>query len=293
MSFAIVTDTSANLPTPLLKKHDITAIPFSYLVDDKELTCTDTEAFDGAAYYDAMRMGKKVTTSQITPFRYEQALRPLLESGRDVLFIGMSSGISGSYSMAEYTADMLREEFPERRIRLVDSLGASLGEGLLVLRAIDHRRNGLGLDETADRLLKLRGRIAQVFTVDDLMHLKSTGRLFNAAAVVGTMLQIKPLLKGNEEGRIVTCGVARGVKKAVALMAKKYDELVERAGEQLVCIAHADCPEAAKQLADLLRIKNPPREIMTVCYEPVTGSHVGPGTLALFFESGDNVRKKL
>ncbi len=293
MSFTIVTDTSANLPTPLLREHGIPAIPFTYLYDDEEHTCEDTEAFDGHAYYDMMREGKKVSTSQITPFRYEECFRPLLESGQDILFVGMSSGISGSYSMAEVAAESLKNEFPERKIRLVDTLGASLGEGLIVMRGAELRESGADIDKTADELLDLRHRMAQVFTVDDLMHLKGTGRLFNAAAVVGTVLQLKPLLKGNEEGRIVVCGVARGFKKAVAAMAKKYDEFVEDAGSQVVGIAHADCPEAVSQLIGLLNQKNPPKEIMTVCYEPVTGSHVGPGTLALFFLSRGNVRTKL
>ena len=293
MSFEIVTDTSSNLPSPLLKAHGIPAIPFTYLINGEEHTCLDTEAFNGAEYYGSMRSGVKVSTAQINPYRYRETLEPILKSGRDVLFIGMSSGISGSYGTAEVTAAALSEQFPDRRIRLVDTLGASLGEGILVLYAAQFRKKGLSLDATADKLLDMRSRMAQVFTVDDLMHLKSTGRLFGAAAKVGTMLQIKPLLKGNEDGRIVVCGVARGFKKAIAAMAKKYDELVSSAKEQIVGIAHADCPEAAERLAELLRLNNPPREIMTVCYEPVTGSHVGPGTLALFFMGADGVRKKL
>ena len=293
MSFKIVTDTSANLPSPVLAERDIAVIPFTYLYDGGEHTCLDTEAFDGHAYYDMMRDGKSVSTSQITPYAYEETFRPLLESGSDLLFVGMSSGISGSYSMAELAAAQLREEFPERNIRLVDTIGASLGEGLLVLKAADMRDAGEELDSAADELMSLRRRMAQVFTVDDLMHLKKTGRLFNAAAVVGTVLNIKPLLKGNEEGRIVVCGVARGFKKAIAAMAKKYDEFVEDAASQTVGIAHADCPEAAEQLIALLNKNNPPKEIMTVCYEPVTGSHVGPGTLALFFLSREGVRAKL
>ena len=293
MSFTIVTDTSANLPTPRLEKLGAEAIPFSYLIEGEEHTCTDTEAFDGAEYYGRMRGGARVTTAQINPFRYEQTLVPLLERGEDVLFIGMSSGISGSYNAAEFTAEALKERFPQRRIRLVDTLSASLGEGIFVLYAAEMRESGLSLDETADRLLEMRHRMAQVFTVDDLMHLKSTGRLFGAAAKVGTVLQIKPLLKGNEEGRIVVCGVARGFKKAVAAMAKRYEELAEEPSSQIVGIAHADCPEAAEQLARLINESRPPKEILTVCYEPVTGAHVGPGTLALFFMGGEGVRKKL
>jgi|GEM_PF-562251 len=244
MSYAIVTDTSANLPTPMLKELDITVLPFSYLYDGQEHTCMDTEAFDGKAYYNMMRDGVKVTTSQITPFRYTEHFRPLLEAGQDILFVGMSSGISGSYAMAEVAAEGLREEFPLRKLRLVDSLGASLGEGIIALKAAEYREKGFSIDENADLLLAMRHRMAQIFTVDDLMHLRSTGRLSNAAAFVGTVLQIKPLLKGNEEGKIVTCGVARGFKKAVAAMAKKYNELVVNADEQIVGIAHADCREA-------------------------------------------------
>jgi len=293
MSYAIVTDTSANLPTPMLKELDITVLPFSYLYDGQEHTCMDTEAFDGKAYYNMMRDGVKVTTSQITPFRYTEHFRPLLEAGQDILFVGMSSGISGSYAMAEVAAEGLREEFPLRKLRLVDSLGASLGEGIIALKAAEYREKGFSIDENADLLLAMRHRMAQIFTVDDLMHLRSTGRLSNAAAFVGTVLQIKPLLKGNEEGKIVTCGVARGFKKAVAAMAKKYNELVVNADEQIVGIAHADCREAAEQLAEMLRAKFPPKRILTVCYEPVTGSHVGPGTLALFFEGSADVRGRL
>lgn len=293
MSFTIVTDTSSNLPTPLLKKLGIPVIPFTYTIGGEELSCLDTEAFDGAEYYGSMRGGAEVKTAQINPFRYIETFGPILESGSDVLFVGMSSGISGAYGAAEFAAAELRERFPERRIRLVDTLGASLGEGILVLYAAELRKKGRSLDETADKLLEMRGRMAQVFTVDDLMHLKSTGRLFGAAAKVGSMLQIKPLLKGNEDGKIVVCGVARGFKKAVSAMAKRYEELVENAKDQIVGIAHADCPEAAQKLASLLRACDPPREIITVCYEPVTGAHVGPGTLALFFMGGEGVRKKL
>ena len=293
MSFAIVTDTSANLPTRLLRRHNITVIPFTYLYDGEEHTCMDTEAFDGAAYYGAMREGMSVSTSQITPYRYVEYIKPILERGEDVLLIGMSSGISGSYNMAEIAANELKEQFPERRIRLVDSLGASLGEGLLVMRAVEHRADGMSLDDTCAELMNARHSMGQIFTVDDLSNLKRTGRLFNAAAAVASVLQIKPLLKGNEEGHIVACGVARGFKKAVAAMAKKYEELVDNAQTQIVGIAHADCREAAEHLAELLRSKFPPREILTVCYEPVTGSHVGPGTLALFFLGHEDIRSKL
>lgn len=292
MSFAIVTDTSANLPTALTKKHGVTVIPFFYTVDGAELSCTDTGAFDGSAFYEAMRRGASVTTTQITPQRYADAFRPLLAAGQDLLAVSMSSGISGSCQSAALAAEELREEFPERTVRTVDSLGASLGEGLLVLEALRCRDEGMSLYDTAARLLSLRRRVCQVFTVDDLQYLRRGGRLSNMAAIVGTVLNIKPLLKGDEEGKIVSTAKVRGRKRSVEALAERYDALVKDPEIQTVGIAHADCAGDAAYLMKLLRHGKTPKEILTVCYEPVTGSHVGPGTLALFFLGDEDVRSK-
>jgi len=292
VGFTIVTDTSSNLPTPLLKENDVSVIAFSYNLNGEEYICPDTEAFDGTRYYGLMRGGVVVTTSQINPQRYVDHVEPILQSGEDILFVNMSSGISGSYNCAEFAAAQLRVRYPERDIRLVDTLGASLGEGILVLKAIECRKKGLSLSDTAELLLAMRHRMYQVFIVDDLMHLKRSGRLSGTAAIVGTVLQIKPLLKGNERGEIINFGRVRGRRKAIEALAQKYDELVRGAEKQTVGIAHADCAEDAEYLAKLLRRSHAPKEIMTVGYEPVTGAHVGPGTLALFFEGDVDVRSK-
>ena len=292
MSFSIVTDTSANLPTPWLRQHDVTVIPFHYTVNGREMACLDTEAFNGAAFYTAMRNGTAVTTSQINPQAYIDTITPLLQAGRDILFVGMSSGISGSFQSAQIAVTQLRESFPGREFRMVDTLAASLGEGILVMRAAEYRDRGMSLSETAKILLSMRRNMCQVFTVDDLMFLKKTGRVSGAAALVGTVLQIKPLLKGNDKGQIVTYAKARGRRKAIDALAKRYDELVVDASSQVVGIAHADCEKDADLLATLLMRNHPPREILTVMYEPVTGSHVGPGTLALFFLGDEDVRMK-
>ena len=292
--YTIVTDTSANLDSAVLEAQGICTIPFSFYdsKDEKEQTCLDTHSFDGEAYYENMRRGTRYVTSQITPQRYIEAMTPLLQAGQDILFVGMSSGISGSYHSAESAAQTLREEFPERQIRLVDTLGASLGEGLLVLHAIDRHNAGAGLDELADELMTLRHRMCQVFTVDDLKYLHLSGRISGVVALAGNILSIKPLLKGNEEGKIVCSGRVRGRKAAIKALADRYDELVVDAPSQTVGIAHAGCAQDAAMLAEMLRQKKAPKDILTVCYEPVTGSHVGPGTLALFFLSDDNVRSK-
>ena len=283
MSFTILTDTSANLPTPLLQQHDVAVAPFSYFIDGAEHSCMDTESFDGAAYYGAMRKGPVVTTSLVNP---------RLEAGEDILFVGMSSGISGSFGSAKLAAGDLREEFPERDIQLVDTLGASLGEGILVLRAIEMRESGASLAETAAALREMRWRMYQIFTVDDIMYLRRTGRLSNAKAIVASVLHIKPILKGNEEGAIVAVDKVRGRRKSIDALVERYRKYVAAPETQTVGIAHADCAEDARYLADALRIVAPPKEIMTVMYEPVTGSHVGPGALALFFLGGDAVRSK-
>ncbi len=290
MSFIIITDTSANLPPAWLREHGVSVIPFTYIVDGEEHAETGIDFFDGELFYNAVRGGASVTTSQINPQRYMEYMRPLLDGGRDILYIGMSSGISGAYESSELAARELRGEYPERDIRTFDTYGASLGEGLLVMEAEKCRINGMSLSETADRLLSLRGRMYQTFMVDDLSYLRKGGRISNIAAMAGTVLHIKPILKGDELGRIVVCGKTIGHRRAIDALAEKYNALVTDPENQTVGIAHADCIADAERLKELIMQKKPPRDIVTVCYEPVTGSHVGPGTLALFFYGEDGVR---
>ena len=288
--FRIVTDTSSNLPTAYLQAENITVIPFTFHTESGEQSCMDTASFDAKAFYTAMRNGEKVTTSQIPPQRFVDNIRPMLENGEDVLFVSMSSGISGSYASSKIAANQLAEEFPERKILTVDTYSASLAEGIVVMRAVECRKEGLSIDETYQILRALRHRIAQIFTVGDLRYLKRTGLLSNLEAAVGTVLQIKPLLKGDPQGKIVCFAKVRGRQRAIEEMAKRYEELVVSPETQTVCISHADCEADAQILASMLRRSKAPKDILIVDYEPVTGSHVGPGALALFFVSDDNVR---
>ena len=288
--FRIVTDTSSNLPTAYLQAENITVIPFTFHTESGEQSCMDTASFDAKAFYTAMRNGEKVTTSQIPPQRFVDNIRPMLENGEDVLFVSMSSGISGSYASSKIAANQLAEEFPERKILTVDTYSASLAEGIVVMRTVECRKEGLSIDETYQILRALRHRIAQIFTVGDLRYLKRTGRLSNLEAAVGTVLQIKPLLKGDPQGKIVCFAKVRGRQRAIEEMAKRYEELVVSPETQTVCISHADCEADAQILASMLRRSKAPKDILIVDYEPVTGSHVGPGALALFFVSDDNVR---
>lgn len=281
--YEIFTDTAANLDCSLLEELGVGLIPFSFYYNGEEHRVTNLEQFDGHAYYDMIRAGTDVTTSLVEPQRYIDGFTPLLREGRDILFVGMSSGISGSYASAEVAAATLREEFPERKIRLVDTLSASLGEGLQVLKAVEYRAEGVDIDTAADRLLEDRHNMCQVFTVDNLKYLKKGGRISNLKAAVGTVLQIKPLLKGDPEGKIVCFAQVRGRKKSIELMAEQYDRYVEHAECETIGIAHGDCSEDAEALIALLNRNHPPKNIINACYEPMTGAHVGPGALALFF----------
>ena len=289
--FTIATDTSANLPTAYLQAEQIAVIPFTFHTERGEQICMDLGTFDAKEFYARMRKGEKVTTSQIPPQRFLDALTPILARGEDVLFVSMSSGVSGSYASGMMAAQQLREEFPDRKILFVDTYAASLGEGLLVMRAADCRREGKSIDETYTLLRALRHRMGQIFTVGDLRYLRKTGRLSNLEAAVGTVLQIKPLLKGDPEGKIVCFAKLRGRQRAIEAIAQRYEALVVDADQQTVGIAHADCEPDAQILAAMLRrSSHPPKDILMVDYEPVTGSHVGPGALALFFLSDDKVR---
>ncbi len=293
MSYKIVTDTSSNLPLSILNKYDITLVPFSYYPRDNSddlRQCFDIESFDGHTYYEEIRSGRLYNTSQVSPQTYYDHISQFARDGYDVLYVGMSSGISGSYNSSNIAKDMLEEEFPERKFLMLDTRAASLGEGIAVLKAAEFRDNGMSIDECYDAVNTLCDNIYQIFTVDSLRHLQRTGRLSNAALIVGTVLNIKPILKGNEKGQIINIDKVRSSKKAIKAMADKYNAIVKDADSQIVGIAHSDNIADTEYLISLLNEKNPPKEILTVCYEPVTGTHVGPGTVALFFMGDENAR---
>ena len=282
MSFAISTDTSANLPTAELQWHQLYLLPFSYIVDDVEHQCLDLTAFDGDAYYEMLRH-TPASTSMISMDQYRRLWEPLLAEGHDILHVGMSSGISGAYQSAVMAARELREAYPDRRLVVFDTRAASLGEGIQVLHAATCREAGYTLDETVRELTELRPRIRQIFTVDDLMHLRRGGRVSAVSAAVGTALRIKPLLKGDEAGRIVVFGKVQGRKRSVRALADNFAANAELLGRWPVGIAHAGCRDEALALAAMLKEYDPKARIIVVDYEPVTGSHVGPGALAMFY----------
>ena len=289
MSYSILTDTSANLPAPVCVEWELVRVPFAYILDGREYTCMETEIFDDRDYYGKLRSGVRATTSMVAQETYYEAMTRCAAQG-DVLYIGMSSGISGAYGASEAAAARVREEIPNVRIETFDTRGASLGEGLLVLEAARMRKAGASMDEVLSMLRNYRSRMQQVFTVDDLMHLQRGGRVSRVTAMVGSVLQIKPILESDEQGRIIVTGKVRGRKKAIRHLADALREKINPNEKQLIGIAHADCREDADTLEALIRETCPDAQFLTVKYEPVTGAHVGPGALALFFLGKDTWR---
>lgn len=278
----IFTDTSANLPAAYIQKYSLRVIPLTYFVDGVEAHQDPAVDFDGKAYYDAMRSGTPVSTAMINLAAFLEPLHAALAAGDDVIYIGMSGGISGTAQAAVIAAGELTEKYPARRIVTIDTYAASLGEGLQVLEAARMIEEGKSLDEIKAYLLSRRPHMCQFFTVDDLAYLKRGGRISSATALIGTVLSIKPILRGDETGHIVSCGKVRGMKRAYQELANYYDGRALDKSEMLG-IAHADNEEGAQALIALLRDKGFTGECLNVVYEPVTGAHVGPGTVALFF----------
>ncbi len=284
MSIAIFTDSAANLPSAQVEKHGINVIPCSYEIGGRIIKCpTVPEDFDGRAFYDMLRAKTEVHTSMTNAHDIAEHFEKALAVGDDVVYISISSGISGTFNSARLAAEELREKYPAQRIEVFDSMGAGLGIGLLALKAADYRDMGLGMTELIERLAADRSGLCEYFTVDDLMHLHRGGRLSVVSAKVGTVLNIKPLLRGDEEGHIVVFSKHRGRKKAIAAIANEYAVKAVDPHKQRVAISHGDCLEEAERLAEMVREIAEPKELIISVHEPYTGVHVGPGMLSLFF----------
>lgn len=284
MSFALYTDSFSNLPGTILHSLDIRVLPCSFLVDGEQVHYNgDIDAFDAKTYYDGMRQGKKITTSLTNTEMFKEYFTPALQEGLDVVYVGLSSGVSGTLQAARIAALELMEEYPQRRVRVVDSLGAGLGTGILTCRGADLRSEGKTADETADALDQETLKLCEYFTVGDLVYLKRTGRVSAATAALGNVLNIKPLLYGDYEGHIVACAKCRGRKKAIDAIVEKYRTKAVNPENGRVAISHGDCLEEAQELARRVCEIAQPKELILCPHEPLTGSHVGPGMLALFF----------
>jgi len=278
MGFAVFADGTANLPKSMLD--GITLLPCEYTVDGAPRTYRgDIDEFDGHAYYEGLRRGTVVRTSLLNTQLFLSQFTPMLEKGLDVVYIAMSSGISGTYNAARIAAQELMEQYHDRFVHIVDSHGCGFGNGLLAVLAAQLSREG-----KAARLLDAEvPHTCQYFTVDDLNFLKNTGRVSGVTARIGTMLNIKPILYGDATGHIVSCGKVRGRRSAIEGLVKKYEEKRMRLKTPKICISHGDCLSDAKELAARILHITPDADVTVCQHEPFSGSHVGPGMLGLFF----------
>ena len=282
MSFAVFTDGSANLPGSLLE--GIIVLPSTYTVNGESVTYKgDIENFDMHAYYDGLRAGNVVKTSLLNTELFLTAFEPFLKEGTDIVYIAMSSGISGTYNAARIAAEQLMEQYPERIVHIVDSHGCGFGSGMLAIKAAELSREGVPSNEAFQQLDDLVEHCCQYFTVDDLNFLKRTGRVSGASAMIGTVLSIKPILYGDSEGHIVSCQKCHGRKNAVKALAEKYRAKRMDGPEQKVYISNGDCLEDAEELKKLILEITPDVPVLICPHEPFSGAHVGPGMLGLFF----------
>ena len=281
MSYRIVTDTCCDFSQVMYKELDLAVVPLAVNFRGKEHN-RYTEAWL-QDMYDGLRNGESASTSAANPENWATVIEPVLAAGEDALVMAFSSGLSTTYQSAMIAADELQEKYPDRKIRVVDTLCASLGQGLFVWYACKKRDAGFDLDALADWCEAHKQNICHWFTVDDLMYLKRGGRVSAATALVGTMLQIKPILHVDEEGHLVSVAKARGRKASIEALAKKLGELGLPGENDTVFISHGDCREDVRYLEQLLKEKYGVKEILVDYVGAVIGSHSGPGTIAFFF----------
>ena len=279
--YKIITDSCCDFPVDTYGQLDLAYVPLS--LDFRGSVSQDRNDDSLKELYDGMRAGESAKTSAVNPDTWAKTMEPWLQKGMDVLVLAFSSGLSTTYQSAVIAAQEMMEKYPERTVRVVDTLCASLGQGLLTWHVCKQRDNGATLEEAAAWAEENKRHLCHWFTVDDLMHLKRGGRVSAATAVVGTMLQIKPVLHVDDEGHLVNVAKARGRKASIEALAKKLSELGSNYDNSTVFLSHGDCREDAEYLIKLMKEKYGVREVLLSYVGSVIGSHAGPGTLALFF----------
>ena len=281
-TYKIITDSACDLPAAMLKELDVVTTPLHVLFRGENLE-DSVEDNQIKTVYAGLRAGEGASTSAVNPDGWANVMEPALQEGFDLLVLGFSSGLSTTYQSAVIAAQELIEKYPQRRIHVVDTLCAALGQGMLVWYTCKKRDEGLSLDELTAWVEENKLNIRHEVTVDDLMYLKRGGRVSATTAVVGTMLQIKPIITVNNEGKLINIAKTRGRKAAMETLVKKLNELGKGYDNHTVFITHGDCLEEAEQLKALVLQKTDSKEVLIGNLGAVIGSHAGPGTLALFF----------
>lgn len=284
MSFEIVTDSSANLPDDIIEKYNLHILSLIYRVGDTEYESYVKDVKnDLTEFYTMLRNKEEITTSCMSPGTYKNIFEEILKEGKDLLYIGFSSALSGTYQTSYAVLDELKNDYPDRKILSIDTLGASLGEGLLVTYAAKLREEGKSIEDVYEWLLENRLHLCHWFTVDDLFFLKRGGRVSTSTAIVGTLLSIKPVMHMDNSGLLIPVTKAHGRRSSLNALLKQMEETAIDPENQTIYISHGDCLDDANYLANKIREKFGIKDILVYLVEPVIGAHCGPGTVALFF----------
>ena len=281
--YTIVTDSSCDLPAPLLEKMGIRVVPLAVNLDGKTyFNYPDGRAIGFEEYYAQLRSGKQATTSAVNMSLFRTVMEAELIAGHDVLYLGFSSGLSGTFNAGAMAARELQEEYPEFELIAVDTLCACMGQGLLVYLAALEKAGGKSMHEVRDFVEAQKLHICHWYTVDDLQHLKRGGRIGGTTARLGTMLNIKPVMNMDNEGKLAAVSKARGRAAALRVLVDKMGEQAIEPEKQTVFIAHADCYDDAHKVAEMVHERFGSKSLINYI-GPVIGAHAGPGTVALFF----------
>ena len=282
--YIIMTDSCCDLTDHMAKELELTVVPLTVHIDGQDYpNLLDGSAISFEDFYSKIRAGKLATTSAANVGQFQDAMRPVLDSGRDIVCIGFSSALSTTYQSACIAAEDMRQEFPDARIYVVDSLSASLGQGLLLYLTVQKKREGLTAEELVQWVEDNKLHIDHWFTVDDLNYLKMGGRLSAGAAFFGSMLSIKPVMHTSDEGKLVPVSKVRGRKASLKALIDKIAELGIEPSEQVMFICHADCEVEARAVAEEMKARYGVKEVYINYIGPVIGSHTGPNTMGLFF----------
>jgi DegV family protein with EDD domain len=282
--FAIVTDSSCDLPAELAAEMELTVLPLSFAIGGKEyLNYLDGRELPIHDYYERLRAGEPAQTAAVNVDSFVGAIEPLLRGGKDVLVPAFSSGLSNTCNAARIACEELAKKYPERKVLCVDTLAASLGEGMLIYYAVQEKRAGKSIEEVRGWLEQNRLRQCHWFTVDDLKHLKRGGRISPAVAFIGGMLNFKPVMHMDDAGRLAAVGKARGRKASLDALVDHMEQTAVDPKEQTVFLSHGDTPEDAEYVASEVKRRLGVSRVIINDVGPVIGTHSGPGTMALFF----------
>lgn len=279
--YLITTDACADLPQEYLLENNIKCMPLYYNLDD--VIYGDEENVEPHEFYEKMRKGAMPTTMACNPEYVENAFRTILEKGFDIIHIAFSSALSSSYNASVIAAKELEEEFPQRKIEVIDSKCASMGQGLLVYKLVNLKEEGKSFEEVVKWAYESLPHISHQFTVDDLHHLHRGGRVSKTTAVVGSLINVKPILHVNDEGKLLAISNVRGRKKAIQHLLQSMKETSVGYDNDIVFISHGDCREEAEKLAEMIKEETGIDKFMINYIGPTIGAHAGPGTIALFF----------